>query len=128
MAQLVPHRPDAITWAPANKGHVRTRGFDHGHLLARRIGRSFGLTAHPLLARDDDAPLTGRSASERSASLRLSAVGEVPKKVLIVDDVITSGATLRAAAAALRGAGASTIHAVSAAYTPPPGESFCHGK
>ncbi len=118
MAGLVHDLPDAITWAPANKGHVKARGFDHGELLARAL--RLRAPVRSMLVRDDDAPLTGRSAAERSEGLRLRIVGEVPKTVLIVDDVITSGATLRAAAAALRRAGATTISAVSAAYTPPP--------
>lgn len=119
MAGLVHDLPDAITWAPANKGHVKARGFDHGELLARAL--RLRAPVRPMLVRDDDAPLTGQSAAERSEGLRLRIVGEVPKTVLIVDDVITSGATLRSAAAALRHAGATSIHAVCAAYTPPPG-------
>lgn len=121
MASLVDRPVDTIAWAPANADHIRARGFDHGRLLARAVGCRIGVRPTKLLARADDAPLTGRSAAERSAGLRLRIVGAVPKRVLIVDDVITSGATLRAAAAALRGAGAESVFAVSAAYTPPPG-------
>lgn len=121
MAGLATAPFDAITWAPANRSHRRQRGFDHGQLLARAMGHRLGLRPQPFLVRGDDAPLTGRSAAERSAGLVLSAQGVVPKVVLIVDDVITSGATLRAAARVLREAGAQKIFGVSAAYTPPPG-------
>lgn len=124
MAGLVDESVDTIVWAPANRRHVRERGFDHGELLARGVARHLGVRPVRLLARDDDTPLTGRSAAERSQGLRLRIVGVVPKRVLIVDDVITSGATLRAAAAALRQAGADVVRAVSAAYTPPPGSGF----
>lgn len=122
MSRLAREPVDVITWAPANRRHARERGFDHGQLLANAVGRRLGIRAKRLLARDDDAPLTGRSAAERADTLRLRIVGVVPERVLVVDDVITSGATLRAAAAALTGAGVTRIHAVSAAYTPPPGE------
>lgn len=121
MAALVEQPFDAITWAPANRGHVRARGFDHGRLLAEAVGRHLGARPMLLLTRADDAPLNGRSAAERSAGLDLAACGPVPERVLIVDDVVTSGATLRTAARALREAGAQKVCAVSAAYTPPPG-------
>ncbi|MDP1795399.1 MAG: phosphoribosyltransferase family protein [Acidimicrobiales bacterium] len=124
MAQLVTESFDVITWAPANRSHRRERGFDHGRLLADATARRLGVRPRSLLVRDDDTPLTGRTAAERSTALVLRVAGQVPKTVLIVDDVITSGATLRAAARALRGAGAEEVFGVSAAYTPPPGGHF----
>lgn len=119
MAELVNHHFDALTWAPANRRHVRQRGFDHGQLLASSLAYRLGTRCVALLDRDDDAPLTGRAAAQRQVVLRVTA--EVPAAVLIVDDVITSGATLRAGARVLRLGGAGAVFGVSAAYTPPPG-------
>ena len=122
MAAAVGCRPvDVVTWAPANPSHVRTRGFDHGELLARQVARRLGLPVARLLDRARGAPLTGLSAAQRGGGPPLSARA-TRGTVLVVDDVVTTGATLAAAARALRAAGTEGVLAVAAAYTPRPAE------
>ncbi len=117
---------DVVTWAPANPAHVRRRGFDHGELLAHAVADRLGLPARALLTRGKGAALTGRSAAERHAGppLRAAQTGRAypvfGATVLVVDDVITTGATLATAAARLREMGAASVIAVAAAYTPAP--------
>ncbi len=123
MAALVADRSfDAVTWAPANPAHARRRGFDHGELLARAVARELGAPAVALLRRDRGAPLTGRSAVERYGGppLRPATSRAAQGGVLVVDDVITTGATLATAARTLRSIGASSVFAVAAAHTPAP--------
>lgn len=114
---------DIVTWAPTTGDHRRRRGFDHGEVLARAVARRLGRPARRLLRRAPGPPQTGRDAHHRrGAPPRFTVVRPLPSgtRVLVVDDVVTTGATLRAASAAVRRAGALPVPAC-AARTPPPG-------
>jgi predicted amidophosphoribosyltransferase len=113
---------DVVTWAPTTSEHRRRRGFDHGEVLARAVARRLGRPARGLLGRGPGPPQTGRDARHRRASPPVfSCLTSLPSglAVLVVDDVVTTGATLRAATAALREVGARPT-AACAARTPPP--------
>ena len=117
---------DAVTWAPTSVERRRERGFDQAELLARRIGRELGLPAPALLRRAHGPPQTGRHAAERHLGPSFtctrpsgaSPLGATPARVLLVDDVVTTGATLTSAARALRQAGVTTVVGLAAARTP----------
>ena len=114
---------DVVTWAPTTTARRRARGFDPAEILARGVARNLSLPIARLLDRGPGPPQTGLPAADRRAGPRFTARGRVPGRVLLVDDVATTGATLGAAAVALRGAGAQFVVAVTAARTPPPGAS-----
>ena len=108
------------TWAPTTTPRRHVRGFDHAEILAR--ARGLGLRARPTLRRRPGPPQTGRPAGARRAGPHFDARhGTVPARVLLVYDVATTGATIAAAADALRRAGATSVVAVTAARTPRPG-------
>lgn len=111
---------DAVTWAPTSPQRRRSRGFDQAELLARSLGREAGLPVVGLLRRVDAAGQTGRSRSQRSCAPVFATRRTPPAAVLVVDDVITTGATLQAAAESLVGAGAEQVGAVVAGATPLP--------
>ncbi len=110
---------DVVTWVPTTSPRVRTRGFDQAELLARAIAARLGLPCRRLLRRDPGSPQTGRALAERrlGPDLRPACLLH-DAAVLLVDDVVTSGSTMSAAARALRAAGASRVFGVAAAATP----------
>jgi predicted amidophosphoribosyltransferase len=120
MAAGVTTRPDVVTWVPTTAARSQARGFDHAELLARAVARALRRPCHDLLVRAPGPPQTGRPRAERLVGPDLVARGRVRPHVLVVDDVVTSGATCTAAARALRGAGARVVDVVAAARTPLP--------
>jgi predicted amidophosphoribosyltransferase len=112
---------DAVTWAPTTRVRVRSRGFDPAELLARAVAGGVGSRCSALLRRLPGPPQTGLAAAARRSGPRFQARRRVPRSVLLVDDVATTGATLSAAAMALREGGADRVVALVAARTPAPG-------
>jgi len=122
-ARLRGARVEVVTWAPTTVARRRARGFDHAELLARSVARALDVPTRSLLRREPGPPQTGLAAGARRRGPAFTATRGVPGTVLLVDDVATTGATVSAAAAALRGAGARRVFAVTASRTPPPGSA-----
>ena len=120
MAAGVVTVPDVVTWAPTTADRRHDRGFDQAELLARAVAHHLSRPCRSLLARLSGPAQTGRPLDERRRGPKLVARGAVAGRILVVDDVVTSGATCAAAAVALKRAGAVAVDVVAAARTPPP--------
>jgi ComF family protein len=117
---------DALVALPLSRARQRRRGFNQAHEIARRVAAR---VARPLidgLYREvDSTPQADLAWRERAKNVRgaFSADPRViaGRSIAVVDDVMTTGATLRDAARALQSAGAIRIEAWVVARTPPPG-------
>jgi predicted amidophosphoribosyltransferase len=121
---LPPPRPGTVVVpVGAAIGRRLLRGLDPAAEIALALGLRLGAPTVAALARRDRRRQRGRRRELRIADPpRFRARGPAPDEVLLVDDVLTTGGTLRACAAALRAAGSDRVGAVAFARTPPPGE------
>jgi ComF family protein len=114
--------PDVVIPVPLHPRRLRERGFNPAGELARAIARERRVRFEPTgVARIRDTPSqTGLALRERARNVAgaFAVIAPPPERVWLVDDVITTGATLRALARALRRAGAREIRALAAAWRP----------
>jgi predicted amidophosphoribosyltransferase len=111
---------DVITYIPPDPARQLQRGHHPAERLAHELGVRWSLENTQLLARRRSGRRqTGLDRTERQANVRgtFAASGPVVGAVVLVDDVYTTGATVAAAAAALRAAGASDVRVVTFART-----------
>jgi ComF family protein len=116
---------EAVVPVPLARARERERGFNQAELLAQRVARRLGVPARPRwLARvRATRPQSDLAASERRANVRgaFRAAPEVSgRHVLVVDDVLTTGATLGECARALRDGGARRVGVLTVARVPHP--------
>lgn len=109
---------DAIAFVPATAEAFRRRGFDHMELIARELSSLSGVPFLDALTKHGgaDQRLLGRAGRLASAADRYEVVADVRGlHLLFLDDVVTTGATIAAAATVLRAAGAASIDALALA-------------
>jgi|SRR5690606_20766452 len=112
--------PDLVVHVPASPARASERGFDQAALLAAALAAEAGVAARGLLRRSTTS-LSQARLSRAQRSLNAGASFEARpchgRKVLLVDDVLTTGATTAACAAALDGAGAAEVWTAVVART-----------
>jgi predicted amidophosphoribosyltransferase len=111
---------DVVTWAPTSASRRRRRGFDQAELIARGVAAHLGVPCRRLLERDGTAPpQTGQGRRQRLSGPRYRVHPRAAgRRVLVVDDVVTTGATLDAAERSLRLSGAADVVLAAVAATP----------
>lgn len=118
-------RPALLLPIPLSRKRLQSRGFNQAWELTRRLAVRLDCAAHPMILqrRRDTLPQTGLPLAARRANLRDAFVLSQPAAIAgvhvgLVDDVMTSGATLRAAARLLRRHGAARVTLLVALRTP----------
>jgi predicted amidophosphoribosyltransferase len=115
-AAVPPPAADALVPIPGDRDRSLWRGHNTAEALARALALEWALPVMPLLRRARPVPRQrGLSRAARRANVRESfaASGRAPARVVVVDDVYTTGATASAAAAELRRAGARRVDVVT---------------
>jgi len=113
---------DVITYIPPDPARLLVRGHHPAEQLARELATRWCLPAAGLLVRAGNAQSARQTGLARADRLRNArgayvAVAATPGNVLLVDDVYTTGATVSAAATALRHGGARQVDVVTFART-----------
>ena len=105
-----------IVHVPTATNHIRERGYDHAERIARKIAVGTGLRHLPLLVRTSQVRQVGSKREQRLSQMKSafrSRFDEIIRgaHIVLIDDVLTSGATIEAAARTLKHAGAASIDA-----------------
>ena len=113
---------DIITWIPLSRRRLRKRGYDQAELLARLIAKRQGMSCVKLLKKlRDNPPQSGTGSPEkRKANVKGIYACVKPeqikgKTILLIDDIVTTGATLSEAAGVLKKAGAAAVYCAAVA-------------
>ncbi len=113
---------DLVTFVPTNPGTQRRRGYNQAELLARAVAERLHLPCVPTLKKNRATQaMHGLTPAQRRENVRDAYVLTVPpgvltgKRVLLVDDILTTGATLSECGKALRAGGAVFVAGLCAA-------------
>ena len=117
--------PQLVLGVPLHPARKKARSFDQAELLAEAVGRKLGVPlGRGVIVRNVNTPtLTRQSREERARTVKGAFEVKLPgavdgRRVLLVDDVMTTGATASECARVLRGAGAKEIAVIVLARTP----------
>jgi predicted amidophosphoribosyltransferase len=115
-ATLPPPQASVLAFVPPERDRARSRGHHPAERLAHELGQRWELAVHPLLERtryvrrQRGLPLPDR---RRNVAGAFAPAAKAPTGVVLVDDVYTSGATVAAAASALRKGGARRVEVLT---------------
>jgi ComF family protein len=114
--------PAVLVPVPLSARRARARGFNQAERIAAALARRTGMRVEDCLCRRGGGRQVGRGRSERllatAGAVQIRAGARPPAKAVLVDDVVTTGGTLAACAAALEANGAAHVIGVSYGLTP----------
>lgn len=108
---------DLISWAPTTSRRKLERGHDHAEILARFVAKELQIQCRGVLRRLTDQPQTGRTRQQRLVGPRFVSRPINNQCVVVIDDVVTTGTTLKRASQALYEGGAELVICAAVAST-----------
>ena len=108
---------DLISWAPTTSRRKLERGHDHAEILARFVAKELQIQCRGVLRRLTDQPQTGRTRQQRLVGPRFVSRPINNQCVVVIDDVVTTGTTLKRASKALYEGGAELVICAAVAST-----------
>jgi len=115
-------QPLLLVPVPLGKGRAKQRGYNQAELLTRELAAWLGCSVWLGLRREDNATTqVGKGASERQEGKQFVVNGVPPEEfaahqIVVVDDVLTTGATLRQCQEVLKGATGKSVRGLAIAY------------
>lgn len=116
---------DLITWVPLSRRRLRERGYDQARLLAEETAKRLGTEAVRTLEKPVNTARQSATGSREKRAANISGAYRVPdpalvagRRILLIDDIVTTGATLSEAARTLRTAGAAEVVCAALATSP----------
>ena len=118
-------RWDTLSWVPLSRQRLRERGYDQAQLLAEETAERLGTAAVRTLEKHVDTARKSATGSREKRAANISGAYRVPdpalvagRRILLIDDIVTTGATLSEAARTLRAAGATEVVCAVLATSP----------
>ena len=112
---------DAVAHVPLSKRKEAERGYNQSGLLAKELARRHNKPLYTKLAKVKNIPeqhRLGFAGREDNVKGAFRAFGKVPERVLLIDDVYTTGSTASECASALKERGATVVYVLTVARTP----------
>ena len=117
-----PDRIDCITWAPVSAARLTKRGYDQSRLLAEAVGRELDIPVRPMLRKTRHTRQQARLSRDRrrdnvrGAYTVIRGAVEPGCRVVLIDDIVTTGSTLSACCQALYEGGAGEVYCAALAH------------
>ncbi len=114
---------DIISWVPLSKRRLRSRGYDQARLLAEEVSKRLGVQpVRTLIKSRDTAPQSRQpDISKRMANILgaydTASFDPTGKRIVLIDDIFTTGSTVSECARVLKTAGADKVYIVTVAKT-----------
>ena len=132
VAEHLSGRFDCITWVPVSRRRIRKRGYDQARLLAEALGKVWQTKPLAFLRKVRDNP--AQSGLDDAAARRANVLGvyepadpdgTIGRRVLLIDDILTTGSTLAECARVLKAAGAAEVVCAAVAGSRRKPEKLC---